>query len=89
MRLYSAAEFDGKISSGKITEYNGDSLRLSSKDQIDADIASMTRDVNETKEALRAKEVQMRNDLSEQNNPKLSSTEIQQKTISDQHLISA
>jgi hypothetical protein len=82
MQVFSEAEFDAKVTAWEIKEKNGDTLRLSSKSQIDADIASMTRDINGTEEALRAKEVQMRNDLSEER-PKLTSDEIKQRIDAD------
>ena len=64
--VFSAHEFDGKLNSGEIEESNSDILRLPSKSQITSDITSMTRDINELKEAIRSREVQIRNDLSDQ-----------------------
>lgn len=81
--LFTESQFDGMLSSWKISEYNWDTLRLTSKDQIQADIQNMSRDINETQEALRAKEVQMRNDLSKQRKPKLTKSEIQEKIDTD------
>ncbi len=66
IQVLSEAQLESKISSWEIKEYNGTTLRLPSKDKINSDISDMTRDINGLKEALRDREVQIRNDLHDQ-----------------------
>ncbi len=78
--ILSESQLHAKILSWEIEEYNGDSLKLKSKESIEADIAAMTRDINTLKEDLRKKEQQLRNNLAWKG---LSSDEIQEKIDAD------
>jgi len=75
------SDLDAKIRSWEIGEHRWKDLKLEWKDQILSDLASKKQKIDEIEEALNAKEVQMRNDLSGQ---WLSKEEIQEKIDSDQ-----
>ncbi len=80
LRILSPAQLDKNIKEGEIKEYQGLDLRLEGRDEIKSDIDDMTRDINGIKQALKDREVQMRNDLSEE---WFSKEEIQHRIDSD------
>jgi len=80
VEIYTPAELEAKIRAWDIDEYRGETLKLQGKDEIISSLDANKIELDQVQEALRAKEVQMRNDLSAQ---WLSSDEINERIDDD------